>query len=37
MFTELSLQVPAYVRYAKTNGQAAYIGKGDNIWGNVSQ
>lgn len=34
-FPELSLQLPAYVKYAKQNGQAAYIGKGDNIWGNV--
>jgi nucleoside-diphosphate-sugar epimerase len=33
--TELSLQIPAYVKYAKQNGQAAYIGKGENIWGNV--
>ena len=32
---ELSLQIPAYVRYAKRTGQAAYIGKGENIWGNV--
>ncbi|KAK6908662.1 hypothetical protein I204_02046 [Kwoniella mangroviensis CBS 8886] len=32
---KLSLQVPAYVRYAKRAGQAAYIGKGENIWGNV--
>ncbi|WVW87130.1 hypothetical protein I302_109187 [Kwoniella bestiolae CBS 10118] len=32
---KLSLQVPAYVRYAKRTGQAAYIGKGENIWGNV--
>ncbi|ODN76007.1 hypothetical protein L202_05967 [Cryptococcus amylolentus CBS 6039] len=31
----LSLQIPAYVRYAKRTGQAAYIGKGDNVWGNV--
>ncbi|KAK5680392.1 hypothetical protein LTS10_007319 [Elasticomyces elasticus] len=30
-----SLQLPAYVRYAKEHGQAAYIGKGENIWGNV--
>jgi hypothetical protein len=27
--------MPAYVRYAKRTGQAAYIGKGQNIWGNV--
>jgi hypothetical protein len=33
----LSLQIPAYVRYAKRTGQAAYIGKGENIWGNVGQ
>ncbi|OCF36054.1 hypothetical protein I316_01926 [Kwoniella heveanensis BCC8398] len=32
---KLSLQIPAYVRYAKRTGQAAYIGKGENIWGNV--
>ncbi|GFZ51279.1 hypothetical protein JCM24511_09038 [Saitozyma sp. JCM 24511] len=32
---KLSLQMPAYVRYAKRTGQAAYIGKGENIWGNV--
>ncbi|WWD16292.1 hypothetical protein CI109_100718 [Kwoniella shandongensis] len=32
---KLSLQIPAYVRYAKRTGQAGYIGKGDNIWGNV--
>ncbi|KAM0749952.1 NAD(P)-binding protein [Meredithblackwellia eburnea MCA 4105] len=32
---KLSLQIPAYVRYAKREGQAAYIGKGENIWGNV--
>jgi hypothetical protein len=31
----LSLQIPAYVKYAKTKGRAAYIGKGENIWGNV--
>ncbi|WRT69908.1 uncharacterized protein IL334_006899 [Kwoniella shivajii] len=31
----LSLQIPAYVRYAKRTGQAAYIGKGENIWGHV--
>ncbi|WWC73870.1 uncharacterized protein I206_107842 [Kwoniella pini CBS 10737] len=32
---KLSLQIPAYVKYAKRTGQAAYIGKGENIWGNV--
>ncbi|KAL7424000.1 hypothetical protein Q5752_001585 [Cryptotrichosporon argae] len=32
---KLSLQVPAYVRYAKRTGRAAYIGAGDNLWGNV--
>ncbi|WVQ80908.1 hypothetical protein IAT38_003015 [Cryptococcus sp. DSM 104549] len=32
---KLSLQIPAYVRYAKRTGQAAYIGKGENVWGNV--
>ncbi|GAA6027244.1 hypothetical protein JCM8097_002519 [Rhodosporidiobolus ruineniae] len=32
---KLSLQLPAYVRYAKRAGHAAYIGKGENIWGNV--
>jgi len=32
---ELSLQLPAYVRYAKRTGRAAYIGKGANSWGNV--
>ncbi|KAK8869442.1 hypothetical protein IAR55_000006 [Kwoniella newhampshirensis] len=32
---KLSLQIPAYVRYAKRTGQAGYIGKGENIWGNV--
>ncbi|WVF66410.1 hypothetical protein IAT40_001150 [Kwoniella sp. CBS 6097] len=32
---KLSLQIPAYVRYAKRTGQAAFIGKGENIWGNV--
>ncbi|WVQ94025.1 hypothetical protein IAU59_001103 [Kwoniella sp. CBS 9459] len=32
---KLSLQIPAYVRYAKRTGQAAYIGQGENIWGNV--
>ncbi|OCF62021.1 hypothetical protein L486_01687 [Kwoniella mangroviensis CBS 10435] len=35
IYKKLSLQVPAYVRYAKRAGQAAYIGKGENIWGNV--
>jgi hypothetical protein len=34
--TEHSLQLPAYTRYAKEHGQAAYIGEGENIWGNVS-
>ena len=37
MMTELSLQLPAYTRFAKENGQAAYIGEGNNIWGNVSR
>ncbi|KAK3670314.1 hypothetical protein LTR78_009768 [Recurvomyces mirabilis] len=32
---KLSLQLPAYTRYAKEHGQAAYIGEGKNIWGNV--
>lgn len=32
---KLSLQMPAYVRYAKQHRQAAYIGKGENVWGNV--
>ncbi|KAI5371353.1 hypothetical protein CUC08_Gglean004628 [Alternaria sp. MG1] len=32
---KLSLQLPAYTRYAKQHGQAAYIGKGENIWGNL--
>lgn len=32
---KLSLQMPAYVKYAKANRRAAYIGKGDNVWGNV--
>ncbi|KAI5480198.1 hypothetical protein MNV49_001526 [Pseudohyphozyma bogoriensis] len=32
---KLSLQIPAYVRYAKRTGGAAYIGEGNNIWGNV--
>ncbi|WOO79926.1 putative protein [Vanrija pseudolonga] len=32
---KVSLQVPDYVAYAKENGQAAYIGKGENVWGNV--
>lgn len=32
---ELSLQIPAYVRYAKRTGTAAYIGQGENVWGNV--
>ncbi|KAI5475667.1 hypothetical protein MNV49_001084 [Pseudohyphozyma bogoriensis] len=27
--------LPAYVRYAKRTGGAAYIGEGNNIWGNV--
>ncbi|WVR08818.1 hypothetical protein IAU60_005876 [Kwoniella sp. DSM 27419] len=26
--------IPAYVRYAKRTGRAAYVGKGDNVWGN---
>lgn len=32
---KLSLQLPAYVRYAKGKRQAAYIGQGENVWGNV--
>jgi nucleoside-diphosphate-sugar epimerase len=32
---KLSLQLPAYVRYAKDKRQAAYIGQGENVWGNV--
>lgn len=31
----LSLQMPAYVRYAKDNRRAAYIGQGENVWGNI--
>lgn len=33
---KVSLQVPDYAAYAKEHGQAAYIGKGENVWGNVS-
>lgn len=32
---KLSLQMPAYVRYAKDHRRAAYIGQGENKWGNV--
>ncbi|KAI5475592.1 NAD(P)-binding protein [Pseudohyphozyma bogoriensis] len=32
---KLSLQLPAYERYAKRTGGAAFIGEGNNIWGNV--
>ncbi|KAJ1025110.1 hypothetical protein NDA16_002617 [Ustilago loliicola] len=32
---KLSLQMPAYVRYAKDHRRAAYIGQGENVWGNV--